>query len=111
MGIRGERGAGSIVPPWAWSPFASVERVIAALSEEIALLEQQVEQTLRERPAECQRAARPRTAPGVGPKTSWALVADLPEPGQLSRRQDRRRQDWPSAVNRRRAPGRTPAMG
>ena len=66
---------------------ASVERVIASLSEEIALLEQQVEQTLRERPAECQRAARLRTAPGVGPKTSWALVAELPELGQLSGRQ------------------------
>ena len=63
-----------------------MERVIASLSEEIALLEQQVEQTLRARPAECERAARLRTAPGVGPKTSWALVAELPELGQLTGR-------------------------
>jgi transposase len=36
---------------------ASVERVIASLSEEIALLEQQVAQALREGPGPCQRAA------------------------------------------------------
>ena len=66
---------------------ASAERVIASLSEEIALLEQQVAQALREGPGQCQRAARLRTAPGVGPKTSWASVAELPKLGQLSGRQ------------------------
>ena len=66
---------------------ASAERVIASLSQEIALLEQQVEQALREQPAACQRATQLRTAPGIGPKTSWALLADLPELGQLSARQ------------------------
>ena len=66
---------------------ASAERVIAALSQEIAVLEQQLEQALREQPAACQRAAQLRTAPGIGAKVSWALVADLPELGQLSARQ------------------------
>lgn len=66
---------------------ASAERVIASLSQEIALLEQQVEQALCQQPAACQRAAQLRTAPGIGPKVSWALVADLPELGQLSGRQ------------------------
>ena len=66
---------------------ASVERVIASLSEEIALLEQQIKEALRQQPGPCQRAAQLRTAPGVGPKTSWALVAELPELGQLSGRQ------------------------
>ena len=66
---------------------ASAERVIASLSEEIALLEQQVAQALLEGPGQCQRAAQLRTAPGVGPKTSWALLAELPELGQLSGRQ------------------------
>ena len=66
---------------------ASAERVIASLSQEIALLEQQVEQALREQPAACQRATQLRTAPGIGPKTCWALLADLPELGQLSARQ------------------------
>ena len=66
---------------------ASAERVIASLSQEIALLEQQVEQALREQPAACQRATQLRPAPGIGPKTSWALLADLPELGQLSARQ------------------------
>ena len=66
---------------------ASAERVIASLSQQIALLEQQVEQALREQPAACQRAAQLRTAPGIGPKTCWALLADLPELGQLSARQ------------------------
>ena len=66
---------------------ASAERVIASLSQEIALLEQQVEQALREQPAACQRATQLRTWPGIGPKTCWALLADLPELGQLSARQ------------------------
>ena len=66
---------------------ASTERVIASLSQEIAVLEQQVEQALGELPDECERATQLRTAPGVGPKTSWALVADLPELGQLTSRQ------------------------
>ena len=66
---------------------ASVERVIASLSEEIALLEQQIKEALRQQPGPCQRAAQLRTAPGVGPKTSWALLAELPELGQLSGRQ------------------------
>ncbi len=66
---------------------ASAERVIASLSEEIALLEQQVAQALLEGPGQRQRAAQLRTAPGVGPKTSWALLAELPELGQLSGRQ------------------------
>ena len=64
--------------------------MIASLSEEIALLEQQVAQALLEGPGQCQRAAQLRTAPGVGPKTSWALLAELPELpelGQLSGRQ------------------------
>lgn len=66
---------------------ASVERVIASLSQEIAVVEQQIEQALRERPGECERAVPLRTAPGVGPKTCWALVVDLPELGQLTGRQ------------------------
>ena len=32
------------------------------------------------------RATQLRTAPGIGPKTCWALLADLPELGQLSAR-------------------------
>ena len=66
---------------------ASVERVIALLSQEIALLEQQVAPALRDRPGECERATQLRSAPGVGPKTSWSLLAELPELGQLSGRQ------------------------
>ncbi len=66
---------------------ASVERVIASLSEEITVLEQHVEQALRERPGGCERASQLRTAPGVGPKTCWTVVADLPELGQLTGRQ------------------------
>ena len=66
---------------------ASVERVIASLSQELAVVEQQIEQALRECPRECERAVQLRTAPGVGPKTCWALVVDLPELGQLTGRQ------------------------
>ena len=58
-----------------------MKRVIALLSQEIALLEQQVVPALRE------RATQLRSAPGVGPKTSWSLLAELPELGQLSGRQ------------------------
>ena len=65
----------------------SLERTIAAQSKEIVLLEQQVEEALSRLPDERERVARLRTAPGVGPKTSWALVAELPELGQLSERE------------------------
>lgn len=65
----------------------SLERTIAAQSKEIVLLEQQVEEALSRLPDERERVARLRTAPGVGPKTSWALVAELPELGQLSGRE------------------------
>ena len=68
---------------------ASVERVIASLSEEIALLEQQIKEALRQQPGQCQRAAQLRTAPGVGPRPlgpwwpsclSWDNSADGKSP-------------------------------
>ena len=63
---------------------ASIERMIDSQSEEIDLLEQQIKEALSELPDERERVAQLRTAPGVGLKTSWALVAEMPELGQLS---------------------------
>ena len=63
---------------------ASVERMIAMLSEEIDQLEDLIEQALAELPDEGQRAAQTRRATGIGPKTSWTLAAELPELGRLT---------------------------
>ena len=65
----------------------SMQRMIEHYSAEIAVVEKQIEEALNQLPDERRRVAQLQTAPGVGVKTAWALVAELPELGQLSGRE------------------------
>ena len=65
----------------------SVERVIAFLGREIALLEKQLAKWVAKSPSWKAQEALLRTAPGVGPKTAVLLLAQLPELGHVNRRE------------------------
>lgn len=60
---------------------------IAWLEQELADLDQQLRQTLRQSPVWRAKDALLRTVPGVGPQLSLTLLAHLPELGTLDRRQ------------------------
>ncbi|HEV1283861.1 MAG TPA: transposase [Bryobacteraceae bacterium] len=65
----------------------SVERVIAFLGKEIARLDKQLAAWVAASETWTEQEALLRTAPGVGPKTSLRLLAQLPELGHVNRRQ------------------------
>jgi transposase len=65
----------------------SVERVIAFLGKEIERLEKQLAAWVAASKTWTEQAALLRTAPGVGPKTALRLLAQLPELGEVNRRQ------------------------
>src|ERR1700689_4425070 len=65
----------------------SVERMIAFLGKEIARLDKQLAAWVAESKTWTEQEALLRTAPGVGPKTALRLLAQLPELGQVNRRQ------------------------
>jgi transposase len=65
----------------------SVERVIAFLGKEIARLEKQLAAWVGASKTWTEQEALLRTAPGVGPKTALRLLAQLPELGQVNRRE------------------------
>jgi transposase len=65
----------------------SVERVIAFLGKEIERLEKQLAAWVAASETWKEQEALLRTAPGVGPKTAWRLLAQLPELGHVNRRQ------------------------
>ena len=60
---------------------------IAWLEQQLATLEQQLRQTLRQSPVWRAKDDLLRTVPGVGPQLSLTLLAYLPELGTLHRRQ------------------------
>ena len=62
---------------------ASCVRVIEWLSEEIELLESQIASLVQQCEAWQDREKLLRSAPGVGTKTVWSLLAQLPELGLL----------------------------
>jgi transposase len=66
---------------------ASLQRLIAAISAEIRLLEQQLDAAASCSPELLTLTGRLQTAPGVGPKTAWMLAAEMPELGSISARQ------------------------
>ena len=66
---------------------ASVQRLIALLSVEIAQLDKAIEAQVQGNERQRAKVARLRTPPGVGLVTAVTLVALLPELGQLSGRQ------------------------
>jgi transposase len=65
----------------------SVERVIAFLGKELARIDQQITGWLEKSAVWSEQETLLRTAPGVGPKTARVLLAQLPELGQLNRRE------------------------
>jgi transposase len=65
----------------------SVERVIAFLGKEIERLGKQLAAWVAASETWSEQAALLRTAPGVGEKTALRLLAQLPELGQVNRRQ------------------------
>ncbi len=66
---------------------ASLQRLIASISSEIRLLEQQLDEAASSSPELLALTRRLQTAPGIGPKTAWLLAAELPELGSLNARQ------------------------
>jgi transposase len=65
---------------------ASCRTIIAALSEERARIEAELDALLAAQPANPRRRKLLQTIPGVGPAISATLLADLPELGSLDRR-------------------------
>jgi transposase len=65
----------------------SLQRMIAQLGAELEQVEQQAAEWIERSETWKAQEALLRTAPGVGPKTARVLLAQLPELGQLNRRQ------------------------
>ena len=66
---------------------ASIGRVLRLLQHEIAQLEAAIKRHIASSKTLRERARLLRSAPGVGPDSVSALLADLPELGSLSSRQ------------------------
>ncbi len=64
-----------------------IDKHIAWLEQELAELNREVDQFIQQTPLFQQKETILRSAPGVGPVTSAMLLADLPELGQLNRKQ------------------------
>jgi transposase len=65
----------------------SIQRLLETLEKELASLDDDLDQMVRNSPAWCEKVELLQTVPGVGPQTARMLVAHLPELGQASRHQ------------------------
>jgi transposase len=65
----------------------SIARLVAALQKELTDLDQQIGDEIRGTPAWRDKEDLLQSVPGVGPVVSRTLVAELPELGELDRRQ------------------------
>ena len=65
----------------------SVERIIAILKDEKKRLDEQIRDGMKEQKAWQEQTDILTSAPGVGPVTTATLLAELPELGQLDRKQ------------------------
>ena len=65
----------------------SIVASVRGLKRALAELEQQVTETLKDAPAQQHQLALLQQVPGVGPQLARSLVAEVPELGQLGRRQ------------------------
>lgn len=65
----------------------SIQRIIALLGKELERVERQAAACIQQSETWKQQEAVLRTAPGIGAKTARVLLAQLPELGQLNRRQ------------------------
>ncbi len=64
-----------------------IDRVLAVLERELEDLDRDLTDRLRESPLWREREELLRGVPGVGPAVTFALLADLPELGSLTRKQ------------------------
>lgn len=65
----------------------SIDRIIAALEKQLADLDHDIGNRVRETPAWREKEELLKSVPGVGDQTARALIAALPELGALDRRQ------------------------
>jgi len=65
----------------------SVDRLLAVLQKELSSLEHELDDTIRGTPAWREKEELLTSVPGVGNTVARTLLADLPELGQLGRRQ------------------------
>lgn len=65
----------------------SIVATIRALKRSRAELEQQVRETIKRSPLHQQKIAMLQQVPGIGPQLARTLVAEVPELGQIGRRQ------------------------
>jgi transposase len=63
-----------------------VDRILAALQKELSDLEREIDEAVRGTPAWRDKDELLQSFPGVGPKLSSMLIAELPELGTLTRR-------------------------
>lgn len=66
---------------------ASLKRIVAALSQELSLIDAEIDDHIRKSPLWRVRETLVTSVPGVGPATARVLIAELPELGQLNRRE------------------------
>ena len=65
----------------------SIDRIIAALEKQLADLDHDIGDRVRETPAWREKEELLKSVPGVGDQTARTLIAALPELGELDRRQ------------------------
>ena len=65
----------------------SIDRIIAALEKQLADLDHDIGQRVRDTPAWREKEELLKSVPGVGDQTARRLIAALPELGELDRRQ------------------------
>jgi len=63
-----------------------VDRILKALQKELSDLERDIDESVRGTPAWREKDELLQSFPGIGPKLSSLLIADLPELGTLTRR-------------------------
>ncbi|HWT96721.1 MAG TPA: IS110 family transposase [Terriglobales bacterium] len=65
----------------------SITRLLAALEQELSDLDQDIDDNIRASPAWRDKEELLKSVPGIGDVTARTLIAELPELGQLDRRQ------------------------
>lgn len=65
----------------------SIERLVAALQKELSEVETDIDDMVRRSPAWLEKEKLLQSVPGIGPVTARVLLAEMPELGNLGRRQ------------------------
>lgn len=65
----------------------SIARLLKTLRRELSEIDADIEETVRGSPVWCEKEDLLASVPGVGPVTARTMLAELPELGQLDRRQ------------------------